>query len=390
MNVAAAQLLALPFLALVFLLPFPGTVALRLLLLALGCAVAWRHRRDWRMPVIPFKWALGLWALVCGLSLAYAVDPAYSLGELKNELGYALAAFAAFLAFSRSRGQVEAVAWTVLASSTTMALWGMLRHVRLGRWEDGVGGFASLAVICLPLALLLWPRAGWRVRSVIAVGMTLIVLGVFAAEQRIVWVVWGCQGCLLIVLRQYHHSTRLPLLRVLVVAGSLLALAGTVMLSVHNRKVDESPADYYDLRNDFRLMQWGKITQRIMEHPLTGAGFGREGMKKAYPDLVPSKSPMSLMWHPHNVLLTQGVGMGIPGVLSFLILMLAMLATYGRFIGHDAGEVRSFAAAGILIVSGVMLRNMTNDLFVRDGALLFWSLHGALLGYLLRCERDPG
>ena len=56
---------------------------------------------------------------------------------------------------------------------------------------------------------------------------------------------------------------------------------------------------------------------------------------------------------------------------------------------HGAEEARSCAAAGILIVSGILLRNMTNDLFVRDGALLFWSLNGALLGYLLRREGDP-
>ena len=36
------------------------------------------------------------------------------------------------------------------------------------------------------------------------------------------------------------------------------------------------------------------------------------------------------------------------------------------------------------MVAGVFARNMTNDFFVRDGALLFWSLAGMLFGYALR------
>jgi hypothetical protein len=36
------------------------------------------------------------------------------------------------------------------------------------------------------------------------------------------------------------------------------------------------------------------------------------------------------------------------------------------------------------MVAGVLARNMTNDFFVRDGALLFWALAGMLFGYALR------
>ena len=35
---------------------------------------------------------------------------------------------------------------------------------------------------------------------------------------------------------------------------------------------------------------------------------------------------------------------------------------------------------GIALVLGVFLRNMVNDMFVRDQALLFWALNGMLLG----------
>jgi hypothetical protein len=34
----------------------------------------------------------------------------------------------------------------------------------------------------------------------------------------------------------------------------------------------------------------------------------------------------------------------------------------------------------LLVVTGVLLRNQVNDMFVRDNALLFWALNGLLLG----------
>jgi O-antigen ligase len=122
----------------------------------------------------------------------------------------------------------------------------------------------------------------------------------------------------------------------------------------------------------------------VMEQPLVGAGFGRESMKKAYPDLVPADPPMSLMWHPHNVLLNYGVAMGVPGVVVLLLLLTGFAVTYGQQLRSANEQDRLIAAAGIILITGVVVRNMTNDLFLRDGALLFWALNGALLGYLMR------
>jgi hypothetical protein len=40
-------------------------------------------------------------------------------------------------------------------------------------------------------------------------------------------------------------------------------------------------------------------------------------------------------------------------------------------------------------VAGVFARNLANDFFVRDGALLFWTLAGILFGYALRHGLSP-
>src|SRR6266853_4552501 len=71
----------LPFMLLLFVLPFPGTVALRLVCLAVAFLVAIALWRRLVPPAIPCKPALLAWMAVAFLSLAWAVDPAYSLGE---------------------------------------------------------------------------------------------------------------------------------------------------------------------------------------------------------------------------------------------------------------------------------------------------------------------
>ena len=38
------------------------------------------------------------------------------------------------------------------------------------------------------------------------------------------------------------------------------------------------------------------------------------------------------------------------------------------------------------MVAGVFARNMTDDFFVQDVALFYWSLAGMLFGYPLRCR----
>ena len=70
-----AALLLLPFMALLFGLPFPGTAALQLTCLAaafLIVVICWRRLAP---PPFPCKWAIALWAGVAIASLHFAVDP---------------------------------------------------------------------------------------------------------------------------------------------------------------------------------------------------------------------------------------------------------------------------------------------------------------------------
>ena len=394
MKVRPVELLkGLPFSLLLFILPFPGTVALRLLCLVAAFVLAIQLWRQGDTPSVPIRFALLAWAAVALLSLTYAVDPAYSLGEIKNELGYTMAAFFAFFVATKTRERLQAWALSVIAAATVISVWALVIWGGRGSWDDsaghgGVGSFASLAVTTLPLIMLCW-LFSWNglargVRIALAAVGVLILLAAVATQQRILWISFGVQFAVIVGLLWHSRILTLkPYAVALSLAGSLV-LAGAAVLVIHNQKVDQSPVEYYDLGNDFRLRHWAQIMDRIGQSPLIGGGFGREAMKKAYPDLVPTVKPMTLLWHPHNVFLTYGVGMGIPGMLALLGVFGALVAGYTRHLGAQETDRRLVAIAGIALVSGLVVRNMTNDFFVRDGALMFWALNGALLGYLSR------
>lgn len=387
MNTRAFLPLA-PFAGFLCILPVPGTVALRLVFLAGAFAVAVLSWRKLSPAPIPVKPALWVWIVVSVASLAYAVDGAYSAGEIKNELGYAMMAFVAFFAITREAWVLRLWSRIVVATAGGIGLWALAAYFATGYWDHGgshtgVGAYASLAAIAPPMLLLACAAPGrWRVAGIAAA--LAIVVAVFVSEQRIVWIAFGLQfvAAMWLLRRAGFVTVSRRSSAALIAAG--LVFAGAAVFGAHALKVRNSTPDIQALSGDFRLQHWQRVLATIQEHPLTGAGFGRESMKRAYPGLVPKTEPQSLLWHPHNVFLTYGIGMGWPGVLALLAVFLSFSWEFQRHVVGPGRDRQLAAIAGIMLVIGVVTRNMTNDFFLRDGALMFWALSGALLGFLSR------
>lgn len=386
---APALLSLLPFAGLLFILPFPSTVALRLLCLAAAFAIAMFSWRRLAVPTIPAKPALLVWAAVALASLAYAANPAYSLGEIKNEVGYAMMVFVAFFAITGTLRELRLWSRVVVAAAAVISLWAMAAGFKPGLWIDGgayggVGTFASLAVVAVPLLLVAWTGASLSERKLLAFAALAILAGSVFSQQRILWAAFALELVVAMVLLYKAGFLKISRVALAAVIVGSVAVAGAVLLIVHDRKTDLSNPEIQAIGKDMRLAHWQRVFARIQERPLLGAGFGRETMKKAYPDLVPKTSPESQLWHPHNVFLTQGIAMGWPGMLALLAVFVSLLRAYWKHLNAEGTDHRLAAIAGMVLVLGVVTRNLTNDFFVRDGALMFWALNGALLGYLGR------
>lgn len=384
-----AWLVPAPFLLLLFILPFPGTVALRLLCLATAFVIAMAGWRQFKPPAFPAKGIFSLWILLALSSLAYAVDPAYSLGEIKNEVGYTMMALLAFFVYVDDRQKAIQCAWAVVGVLAVISAWSLLFWIRHGEWQDdagfgGVGTYVGLVLMAVPAMLLLWFWQPGARRVLILVALAALLAAAYS-RQRAFWPALGIELTAMVLLLRARNLVALSnrrafmFLAVIVGAGAIFLVATQgARLGAHGGKVE--------VGNDLRLRYWPGVVARIAEQPLTGAGFGRNAMKLGHPDLVPAADPM--FWHAHNVFLNYGLAMGLPGLLALILLFAALAATYWKMVRSSDSMLSIVGIAGLLLLTSIILRNLTNDFFQRDVALLFWAMNGMLLGTGLRLQRQ--
>jgi len=374
----------LPFAVLLFILPFPGTVALRLLALAAGLVVCAWYCHKAGFPRVPAGYALLLWAGCALASLTTAIDPDYSLGEIKNEIGYAMAAYLGFITVTRTREDAGFFVKALILGSLVLAAFALWEHFSAGTayWNESgrAGGSGSYSTYLLTLfPALLWAGSVLRHkhRWILISCLVLLQLGVAAlVGQRAFWLVFGLQALLGLYLLRSRGF--------IAISRLWLRAAGVAVVTLCSLAIIGTAATRFtvSLEQDPRVTGWPAIAERILEHPLEGKGFGRQTMKNAYPDLVSQKYP--LFWHPHNLFLNYGVAMGIPGTISIALLFFMLLRKFWK-LSQDGDRMIAMAGiCGVLLVAGAVARNLANDFFQRDLALLFWAIAGMLLGYANR------
>ena len=381
---------ALPLLVFVAVLPFRGTATARLACLAaagLIVAMSWRRLAP---PALPCRWTIGLWAGVALGSLLVAVDPAYSLREVKSEVGYALIAFVVFLAWTRSEERLRLACLAVLAGFLAMSGSALLgAFLRNGEWPadayyGDVGAVSAYLVTVGPVLALTIALFGHRhaTRWLAVLGGPFLAVALLSAE-RALWPALGVQAAVVCVWRWRIRAGAAATLRLALAGLMVLGLVGGGVYLSERYRTGGDPRSPMAMENDSRPRVWKKVGEEILAHPLIGAGFGRAVMGKAYPGLL-SAADRGVFWHPHNLVFTYGISAGVPGMAAVLALFASLARRFWQVACRGERRARLAGLAGTAMVAGVLARNMTNDFFVRDGALLFWALAGMLFGYALR------
>lgn len=389
-----------------FILPFTHTVALRLLALFTAFGIAlWRW---WpaRTPALPgglpaWRW-IGFWAVLPVALVAASRDPAYSLGEWKTEVVYGMLALTTFFVTVRSETRLRQALGVLFAAFLVLTLWVLAARLWHGTWNEGgrfggTGTFSTYLVTVLPLlAVAAAMRLGGR--HTLAMTAMLIVLGLgtgLLSGQRGFWIAIAAQAIGLAVVLRMTGRWRPRLAVFPVVLALILILSFAAMQLASTLRFGTGAGFGADLstgsgqvitvdsktgtiiRQDPRLLNWQQVVERVALEPVTGHGFGRGMMAKAYPEM---KDRSDMFWHAHNLVLDYGVQLGVPGLIAILGVFGALLAHWLRLARSSDALVRAIGIAGVLLVVGVFARNMTNDFFQRDLSLLFWALTGMLAG----------
>ena len=373
---------------------FAHTVALRLALLVVGAVLAtvfaWRNRADTRL--LPPIWlAFLLWAAWAWLSVVWSIEPERTLKELRNEIVYTGAAlWVCFVAAQAANATRIVIPVVGAAAAAVMAIG--LHDYSIG-WEHYLGGLhggpgdhSSALLTLMPCVVMTaWygGRAGWRLRTHLPLWILglLMLVSAYCTLNRTVWIGLGLEILLVGALLTVHARTPVSwstrtklvsgLVAVAIVIGAAIALSAV--------QIKREAVGGKSLATDTRLALWPEIVERIGERPLTGYGFGRGLLRQ--PLQAEFRDLDAMLWHAHNMFLEQLLQLGVPGLALFLVLLAAVLREGWRAARDRSDSRAACGIALIAVVAGMLVRNMTDTLFVRQNALLFWGVAGTLLAW---------
>ena len=369
----------------IWFLPIGNTIAVRHLaffsLILLTFWSAWQHKLKLQFPLAKAWFAYTALSL---LSLTYAINPHYSLGEMQQEIGYSILAMLIGVTWVAGNHAFNNIIRLLILGMTLMVgyalynglvvtpFWLLTQLPQIRSLNNGVGTFSTYLVTTIPfLTAFLWLTPAHKRSLRIALVFLLVcsLAALYLTGNRMGFLALGIE--ILVAGGIIFFSSRAKIGGKPLIAALLLAciVAGSFVTLVRNRPATE----------DERIQIWHVVADNIKEQPWTGGGFGIEAFKMRNPEFYRLKS---LNWHAHNMVLNKGVQMGIPGMLVFLALFGAALRAVwpARDMLTRSKSMWVYSVAGTAMVAGMFVKNMTDDFFTNDPALLFWLLIGALIG----------
>jgi O-antigen ligase len=177
-------------------------------------------------------------------------------------------------------------------------------------------------------------------------------------------------------------------LRAALASALVLSIASSAFIWVTQQRVGPqlalSEVVQRTVAEDPRLKIWRYSVSQIAEHPITGTGFGRMAQAKKFQVGTGDDSGV----HPHNIVLSYGIQMGVAGILVVLLLFGAIVRRCIGLYRDPDPTLRLIGMTGLCVIVAVLLKSTVDDLFVRHNAWLFWSLLGMGFGYAERSRAE--
>lgn len=141
---------------------------------------------------------------------------------------------------------------------------------------------------------------------------------------------------------------------------------------------------YYQMSSEFgRLSFWALALEKIKEHPLIGVGLGTFGDSVALRHNIPFATWVD------NHYLKLGAEIGIPGILAFLALLLALFVLAHRLYRQSNDRKRQMYTLGIAgVIMTMSVQNVTASILESlANAIYFYAFIGILFAFLYKTEK---
>jgi O-antigen ligase len=395
---ATAYLALLPSNAATFARSLSFGIAAAIAFAALVGSLIGRNERT-PSPGTPILVCLALWSAWSVASLGWSVNPDYSAEQLKREVGWSLLTVLIFYMAARTTYAWRVMVRTALIAFAVYAALALAMAASAQGWDpsrfhSGVGPYSTQVVLIAPFLLALLaplPTGFGGRRRAFTIGLVLLALLVASArltENRMLWIALAATFATASVvagLRWRGSLTRLRLRWIVPMLLLLVVLTALFLDAAHERASADFPPQTsiaQTLSQDPRIPLWDHAVGKAMTRPWVGFGFGRAILA----DKLKDEMHNPVLWHAHNVFVSQWLQTGAIGMLLFAALLTAVLARFIAFIRATDDGVAFVGVIGITLIVGFVVKNLTDDFLFRSNAREFWALLALLLGYGIRAQ----
>ena len=335
----------------------------------------------------PMDLPILLFTILAGLSVVTAVDPKYSWEEFTGE--WMMGIFLFYLVVNNFHTHdMKYLLGALVVGNLLMVTYGIFDffrdggqlldyQVRAGSLHSGFGTFGTYLVTLLPyilIATFLVRQTSPRLFFSILLGLNFFCL--YITHSRGSWIA----AAILLFMVGWKFLPKRVVLIATVLAGLgflLFAPSGIVWHKapllgpgVAGGKIETGEARW-------RLTQFS--LEEIKENPFRMLGFGQRSFVKKYRDFY-LKYKGALLWHAHNTFLNLTFETGLQGLVIFCFFLYKILRyCYDRARLEEFALTKFYSWATFFMIITFFARNLSDDFFIDDSALLFWFLCGAVL-----------
>ena len=376
---------------------YAHTVTLRFALLAVGIVLAALlcHRTDDIATLPPISLPFVLWAAWAAASTAWSRDSDFTIREWRHEVFYTAAA--CWICYVAAQGRDAArifggIAGAGAIGACAIALYEFSRGLQAyaAGLHGGPGDHSSALLVIMPCVAM----GGWYVLrarprpaliAALAALAVLLIASAYTTLNRTIWLGFAAQFGLLGFMMLARARSRRPWLVPVALAAAVIACIAVLVVVQTQRELRGAGSA---LAGDSRLLLWPQVLEHMVESPLTGYGFGRGMLRDALQAELRARD--ANLWHAHNMFFDAVLQLGLPGLALLGWLIAATLQEAWRGLRHPDDRVAACGMALAAVVVGMVVRNMTDTLLVRQNALLYWGAVGTLLGLSQRLRSRAG
>ena len=215
-----------------------------------------------------------------------------------------------------------------------------------------------------------------------AVLLALLVASARLTENRMVWIALSAvfaTAAIVSAARWPRTFMRSPWRWLAPVAALLVILGFAFADAARERAQSVFPPNTSveaTIKADPRLRLWQQLTERIGDHAWQGYGFGR----RIQAEEIASDLADLQLTHAHNLFVSQWLQTGAVGLGLFVAMLGSITITFVRYVRARDDVLAFLGVVGLCLLTGFIVKNLTDDFLFRSNAKEFWAMIAILVG----------